>query len=84
MEDISNAYHGYKSHEEIQAYILLKFYLDYSFPSRGLLIKFVFKMLEQITASKSFEFEGEKTSFSESMTRDIAKMIYSRVLDGLT
>ena len=60
MEDISNAYHGYRSHEEIQAYILLKFYLDYSFPSRGLLIKFVFKMLEQITASKSLNLKGKR------------------------
>jgi hypothetical protein len=75
FDDINSTYHGYRSHDEMEAYILLKFYLDYSFSARGLLIKFAFKMLEQIMTSKSFEFEGEKTLFSDAEIPSIQSML---------
>lgn len=83
IEDISNAYHGYRSHEDMQAYILLKLYLDYSFSARGLLIKFAFKMLEQMTASKPFEFEGEKTSFSDQEIPSIQSMLQIDIISKI-
>jgi hypothetical protein len=81
--DISNTRSGYRNHDEMRAYILLKSYLDYSFPARGLLIKFAFKMLEQVMASRSFEFEGEKTSFDDEEIPFVQSMLQVDIISKI-
>src|SRR5215207_6782837 len=61
--DLTNPYHGYRNQQEVQNYLLLNNYIQNSFSARGLLIKFMFKILDELTKNKSFKFEEEIFSF---------------------
>ncbi|MDQ6862968.1 MAG: hypothetical protein M3044_04015 [Thermoproteota archaeon] len=63
--DITNPYHGYRDQEEMQNYLLLENYIKSSFPARGILLKHMFKNLNEIIQNRSFLFEGEPISFSK-------------------
>jgi hypothetical protein len=49
----------------MQNYLLLENYIKSSLPARGLLLKFMFKTLKEITQHRSFEFEGQAISFEK-------------------
>jgi hypothetical protein len=63
--DITNPYHGYQDQEEVQNYLLLENYIKSSCPARGILLKHMFKNLNEIIQNRSFVFEGEAISFSK-------------------
>ena len=63
--DITNPYHEYRDQEEMQNYLLLENYIKSSFPARGILLKHMFKNLDEIIQNRSFLFEREPISFSK-------------------
>jgi hypothetical protein len=63
--DLDNPYHGFKSYDEMQVYLLLKNYIQSSLPARSLLLKLMFRAMDEISTHKGFEISGQKFKFTD-------------------
>jgi hypothetical protein len=81
--DITNQFNGYKNSEEMETCFLLQNYLQNGFAVRGLLLKLIFKTLDDLNKNKGFEYDGEKYSFNEEEISALRSMIQIDIISKI-
>ncbi len=81
--DISNPFVGYRNYEEMETCFLLQNYLQNGFPARGLLLKLIFKILDDVISNRGFDYEGEKYSFNEEEIPALKSMIQIDIMSKI-
>src|SRR5215211_169364 len=75
INELNNAFNGYRNYEEMQTSILLQTYIMHAFSARGVLLKLTLNDLTQLNKDKGFEYDGERYSFGETQLAVIRSMI---------